>query len=733
MAMNKISCWKCGTTLVLAAAVGCTDRIEAWDESATANEQLGAATTIVSLTFDDTRADQFSVRPILAAHGMKATFYLNSQRLGMDENWLSVAQVRALVADGHEVGGHTLNHANLAHWPDDVVRKEVCNDRAALLDLGFAPSSFAFPFGSPQRSSPEAASVEAVVRECGYNSARGTGDLLAGASCPTCPIAEAVPPANPYHVRGRQSVNSLTTLGALIDHVVQAENQGGGWVPVVFHHVCDGCNYYSIAPEVFSDFLSWLEPRAALGTVVRSVGEVVGGDLRPAVLAPPSAAPEPGANLIVNPSLELDLDDDGVPDCWQPGGTGTSTARYEMLPDAAEGRFAELITVSSLSSGARRLVTRQDRGLCAPSAFPNHSYQVSAFYRATVPVRFIAYYANEAGKWFLFAQSGWLDTQLEYAQAQWSVPPLPADATRLSVGMSIFAAGQLTLDAFSLRDIDRTPPSIQLVAPGPDSRRSNTVLVAAQASDAGGMHSVQFFADGQRLEGEVTRHGDSYSMNWNTTPFPDGEITLTAMAVDRAGNVASAETRIVVDSSATNEGVPVPWMTCNGVACTSNWSAQPITLELGCLADGSSSVCSSRYSLVGLDPIERGELYVGPVTVSNSAEVRAAAVSCQGTTSAVLAHALLIDTTPPTRVEPLSPLSGVVATGTVPIVVDPTDNIARVRFFLDGTQLGTRTASPWRWNWNVSGVPSGNHQLHVVIEDRAGNTSTSGMVAVSVP
>lgn len=87
--------------------------------------------------------------------------------------------------------------------------------------------------------------------------------------------------------------------------MTDAEANGGGWVPLVFHHVCDNvCDSYSITPADMAAFLDWLTPRAAQGTVVRTMAEV-----RPVPAGP---------NLLQDPSLEAYAAGAGqAPDCWQ--------------------------------------------------------------------------------------------------------------------------------------------------------------------------------------------------------------------------------------------------------------------------------------------------------------------------------------------------------------------------------------------------------------------------------
>ncbi|NYI04745.1 polysaccharide deacetylase family protein [Allostreptomyces psammosilenae] len=244
--------------------------------------------TVVSLTFDDGSEDHYlHVLPSLREHGMTGTFYVNSGRVGAP-GYLTAAQLRALAAEGHEIGGHTADHARLTELDEAERGHQICDDRAALLDLGLPVRNFAHPFGA---DSPE---VRRQVARCGYNSARDIGGIVSPGSCSGCRHAEPVPPPDRYGVRTPDSADERTTLATLQEYVLQAERNGGGWVPIVFHHVCDACSEsLVITPETFDAFLDWLRPRAAAGTTVATVDGVIGGPLRPV----PATASASGAEL----------------------------------------------------------------------------------------------------------------------------------------------------------------------------------------------------------------------------------------------------------------------------------------------------------------------------------------------------------------------------------------------------------------------------------------------------
>ena len=237
-----------------------------------ASPASAATTTVVTLQFDDGNADQFATLAVLNAHGMRATYYVNSGPVG-DADHMSWAQLTDLAAAGNEIAGHTVNHTNLKKLKTGPARQEVCGDRVALFDHGFAPTSFAYPFGGIN------AAAKQVVAACGYNSGRGVSGVDGRRV-----FAETIPPVDPYATRTPANVKSGTTLATIQGYVTSAEQNGGGWVQIVFHHVCDRCDPYSITLADFTALVEWLSTRGASGTVVRTTADVIGGPALPPVM-----------------------------------------------------------------------------------------------------------------------------------------------------------------------------------------------------------------------------------------------------------------------------------------------------------------------------------------------------------------------------------------------------------------------------------------------------------------
>jgi peptidoglycan/xylan/chitin deacetylase (PgdA/CDA1 family) len=232
------------------------------------------APTVVTIGFDDGTAEQLGALPILQAHGMAATFFVNTGVIG-DAEHLSWADLHTLFTAGNEIAGHTLHHVNLAPLTMVEARQEVCTDRNNLLAEGFPATSFAYPFGSFDSG------TEQVVHDCGYNSGRGVSGISK-----TGPYAETIPPLDPYATRTPPNPKKATKLSTLELYVQNAEANGGGWVQFVFHRLCEQCGAYAITPAKFTALLDFLQGEVAAGRLtVQTTAQVIGGTVQPPVPA----------------------------------------------------------------------------------------------------------------------------------------------------------------------------------------------------------------------------------------------------------------------------------------------------------------------------------------------------------------------------------------------------------------------------------------------------------------
>ncbi len=415
-----------------------------------------AAQTYVSLTFDDGRASQVNAGPILEAYGVQGTFYIISGDLGSDPYYMSLDQAYGLAAAGNEIGGHTRTHPDLTQLPESAAAEDICGDQQQLQSWGFPAVSFAYPFGATNPA------VEAIVSSCkergysvsaDYSSAR----IVGGLQCPGCDVAESLPPQDAFSIRtaGDGPKNS-TTLDDLKSMVIQAEATGG-WLVIPFHSVCsapgtapvpgdasDCGGLYSTSYDDLDQFVQWLSGRSGSGTTIKTVGEVMQMSFPP----PPPPVPA-GPNLVLNPSLELDANVDDIPDGFLLSGYGANIYSYSRVNSGAHsGTYAERLTIASLSSGDRKLITTQDLSSWNIFAVPGESYETSVWYRSDVPILLIAFY-HDAGGWHYWSESPQAAASGSWTELNWRTPPMPAGADYWSFGPALLQAGTMTIDDFS--------------------------------------------------------------------------------------------------------------------------------------------------------------------------------------------------------------------------------------------------------------------------------------------
>jgi hypothetical protein len=256
---------------LLAALVSAT--VFVWATPATPASAV--VPTIVTIEWHDGNADQVGALPILRGHGMHATFLVNTGPiLAGDPDKLTVADLQRIFAAGNEIAGHTLDHVNIQPLSTADARFEVCTDRNNLLKMGFRPQSLAYPFASFDSGS------EDVAHYCNYNDASATAGLTFKG-----PVANSVPPADPYAVRTVNAVKKSTKLTTMEKYVLAAEasaqTNGSAWTILVFHHLCDAhCGPYVVSAAKFGAFLDFLQAESRNGVVVETMADVVGGDVK---------------------------------------------------------------------------------------------------------------------------------------------------------------------------------------------------------------------------------------------------------------------------------------------------------------------------------------------------------------------------------------------------------------------------------------------------------------------
>jgi len=127
------------------------------------------------LTFDDAYVDLLEVAcPIVAERGLPGVVFAVAGKLGGTNEWdhrirvkpldlLDADGLRAVEADGIEVGSHSVSHRPLTKVHEDELGEEIAGSAARLEQAGLPrPRVFSYPYGE---WSP---SIAAVTRDAGY-------------------------------------------------------------------------------------------------------------------------------------------------------------------------------------------------------------------------------------------------------------------------------------------------------------------------------------------------------------------------------------------------------------------------------------------------------------------------------------------------------------------------------------------------------------------------------------
>ena len=324
---------------------------------------------------------------------------------------------------------------------------------------------------------------------------------------------------------------------------------------------------------------------------------------------------------------------------------------------------------------------------------------------------------------------------------------------------------------------DAVAPVISLTAPANGATVSGMVTIAATASDATGVTSVQFRIDGADFGGPDTTA--PYQVSWNSAASAEGAHTLTAVASDTVGNVGTAAavtvsvannttvTRLEDANGAITYTPPNTWIL--GYTGGYPWSAGTASLGFTAGQRATLNFTGTGVKWIGFRGPQTGiaNVYLDGALVATVDAYAAAeatdAVLFTASGLAAVPHTLAIevtrtknasavdyyvvvdafdvtgavsapDGTPPT-VSISTPASGSTVSGLVPITASASDNVgvAGVRFFADGAPIGAEdTTAPYSAAWDTASAADGGHTLTAVARDAAGNTTTSAAVTVSV-
>ncbi|OJT24354.1 hypothetical protein BO221_14385 [Archangium sp. Cb G35] len=312
------------------------------------------------------------------------------------------------------------------------------------------------------------------------------------------------------------------------------------------------------------------------------------------------------------------------------------------------------------------------------------------------------------------------DTTAPY-ELSWDSTPVADGAYTLSAK----AYGPLGIPSTSLPAtvyVDNNAPAVALASPAPGAFLRSTVSLSATASDTVGVARVEFY-DGTALIGSDTTV--PYSMNWNTTSVTGGAHTLTAKAIDGAGNVTtSASVAVTVDNTSPTVAFATP---------ANNTTVRGSVLVSATASDNLAVARVEFYAegtLLGTDTSAPFEVSWNSATMADGFRVlNAKAYDSAGNSGSALLLVFL-DNTPP-DVAIASPAPEALLRGTV-VITATVSEAARVEFYDGATLLGTDATSPYQVSWNTASTANGAHTLTAKAFDSVGNTRTSAAVEVTL-
>lgn len=569
--------------------------------TATPAAALEGAPTVVSITFDDSNADQMQAAEILNTNNLDATFYTLSGFIGQP-GYQTRADLNALAAAGHEIGSHTVTHPDMATLNASEAKAQACQSRETLTSWGFQVTSFAYPFASMNATAKQA------VSDCGYNTARNLGDIETRFGCAGCGFAEAIPPADPFELRVPDMVTNDWTLADLQQTVINAENSAtGGWVGLTFHHVCDNCDVegLNVSTGLFSEFAQWLAARSTThNTTVKTVQQAFGGAVKPIVDTSYPPAPGPGVNGVKNPSLET-VGSNGVPNCFMLAGFGANTPTFSTVSPGRTGNVAEKLVMSGYTDGDAKTIMTMDFGSCAPTVTEGHRYSLRTWYTSTAVTQFAIYLRNSVGGWEYWTSSPWFPAAATYTQAVFDTAVIPPGYTGISFGLNLFSNGELVTDDYELYDLEGAPTT---TIPGTPTITGTAQVGQVLTANPGTWtptpttFSYQWFRNGAAIAGATAATYTATATDLGAT------LTVQVSATPPGGTAASATSvGVVVTAGTITAGTPTITGTARvGAVLTVNqgtWSPAGVTLTRQWLRNGTAiaGATGTTYSVTSAD------------------------------------------------------------------------------------------------------------------------------------
>ena len=132
-------------------------------------------TTYVTTSWDDGHELDLRLAHELATHGVAGTFYVAPRCREIPQTKRLTSSALRELADGFEIGGHTLTHPRLPSLSVDNARREIVEGKDALEEVVGRPvTSFCYPYGAYADEHRD------IVRSAGFILARTVERFCSG-------------------------------------------------------------------------------------------------------------------------------------------------------------------------------------------------------------------------------------------------------------------------------------------------------------------------------------------------------------------------------------------------------------------------------------------------------------------------------------------------------------------------------------------------------------------------
>jgi chitinase len=282
---------------------------------------------------------------------------------------------------------------------------------------------------------------------------------------------------------------------------------------------------------------------------------------------------------------------------------------------------------------------------------------------------------------------------------------------------------------------DWTAPTVSVTAPA--SPLKGNVTIAATASDAdSGLASVNIqraAAGSSDWTSLCTATTAPFTCDWDTTQVADGAYDLRAIALDRAGN---STTSAVVRATVANNVTVVlarPGDILRGTATTTTTvtGAGSISPTVRVEYAPTGTTTWTTLCTVATSPFTCS---VNTANLPNGTyDLRSVAVAGTTTYTSAVVSKVVIDNLAPTvtMTDPGTPLQGTKTFAAT--ASDAHSGIAKVVIQSSTgstwSDLCTVTASPYSCSIDTTTLPNGTYSFRAIATDKAGNTTTSAIVA----